>query len=88
MSDKLLRCQSNVILRKFKVNFSICVDINECALFPNICLHGSCENLERGYKCLCDPGYVNDRTGRECIGTRSMKYKNMEEYFLQEVAKL
>ncbi|XP_053611318.1 fibrillin-2-like isoform X2 [Plodia interpunctella] len=35
-------------------------DINECTMIPGICQHGTCENLEPGYKCICDPGYHSD----------------------------
>ena len=62
--------------------FIFTIDINECSLFPNICQHGSCENLDRGYKCLCDPGYVNDRTGRECRGEdHSNKLRKSQSIF-------
>ncbi|CAH2049014.1 unnamed protein product, partial [Iphiclides podalirius] len=38
-------------------------DINECTMIPGICPHGTCENLEPGYKCICDPGYHPDADG-------------------------
>ncbi|XP_037292482.1 fibrillin-2 isoform X4 [Manduca sexta] len=38
-------------------------DINECTLIPGACPHGSCENLEPGYRCICDPGYHHDADG-------------------------
>ncbi len=42
-------------------------DINECAQNPNICSdHGACENLPGSYKCICDPGYEPDITGKSC----------------------
>lgn len=38
-------------------------DINECTMSPGICAHGACENLDPGYRCICDPGFRNDRDG-------------------------
>lgn len=38
-------------------------DINECTLTPGLCAHGACENLEPGYRCICDPGFRQDRHG-------------------------
>ena len=34
-----------------------CVDIDECEVFPNICVHGTCENQNGMFKCFCDQGY-------------------------------
>lgn len=38
-------------------------DINECTMVPGICPHGTCENLEPGYKCICDTGFHPDDDG-------------------------
>lgn len=38
-------------------------DINECTMIPGICPHGTCENLEPGYKCICDSGFHPDADG-------------------------
>lgn len=32
-------------------------------MIPGICPHGTCENLEPGYKCICDPGFHPDDDG-------------------------
>ncbi|KAL7847601.1 hypothetical protein AOLI_G00223190 [Acnodon oligacanthus] len=42
-------------------------DINECALDPDICPNGACENLRGGYRCICNTGYETDQSGRACI---------------------
>lgn len=38
-------------------------DINECTQVPGVCPHGTCENLEPGYRCICDAGYHPDAAG-------------------------
>lgn len=48
--------------------FNIYVDINECLLDPDLCPNGRCENLHGTYKCICNPGYEVDSTGKNCIG--------------------
>ncbi|XP_018618781.2 fibrillin-1-like [Scleropages formosus] len=42
-------------------------DINECALDPDICQNGVCENLLRSYKCNCNTGFEVDTTGKHCF---------------------
>ncbi|RXN13923.1 fibrillin-1 [Labeo rohita] len=42
-------------------------DINECALDPEICSNGVCENLRGSFRCVCNGGYENDQTGRNCL---------------------
>uniref|UniRef100_A0A671W3K1 Fibrillin-1 n=1 Tax=Sparus aurata TaxID=8175 RepID=A0A671W3K1_SPAAU len=42
-------------------------DINECALDPDICQNGVCENMLRTYKCTCNEGFEVDLTGKNCI---------------------
>ncbi|XP_073160007.1 fibrillin-1 isoform X6 [Lepidochelys kempii] len=42
-------------------------DINECALNPDICPNGICENLRGTYKCICNSGYEVDASGKNCI---------------------
>ncbi|XP_032164950.1 fibrillin-3 isoform X7 [Mustela erminea] len=42
-------------------------DINECALDPDICAHGACENLRGSYRCVCGPGYEAGAAGKECV---------------------
>ncbi|XP_043193529.1 fibrillin-2-like isoform X1 [Amphibalanus amphitrite] len=42
-------------------------DINECAQTPGICANGACENLDGAYRCICNPGYTADATGKACV---------------------
>lgn len=49
-------------------HFLLCADINECALNPDICPNGMCENLRGSYRCICNLGYESDPTGKNCVG--------------------
>ncbi|XP_069816785.1 fibrillin-2-like [Dendropsophus ebraccatus] len=42
-------------------------DINECALDPDLCNNGLCENLRGGFRCICNSGYEAHSSGRNCI---------------------
>uniref|UniRef100_A0A8C0W6M1 Fibrillin-3 n=1 Tax=Castor canadensis TaxID=51338 RepID=A0A8C0W6M1_CASCN len=42
-------------------------DINECALDPEVCTHGMCENLRGSYRCICNLGYEAGASGKDCI---------------------
>ncbi|XP_002931771.2 fibrillin-2 [Xenopus tropicalis] len=42
-------------------------DINECALDPDICANGICENLRGSFRCNCNSGFESDSTGKNCI---------------------
>lgn len=60
-------------------------DINECALDPDICQNGVCENMLRTYKCNCNLGFEVDSTGKQCVGRyqRSWEPLNlMDKMFL------
>uniref|UniRef100_A0A5F8GBW2 Fibrillin 3 n=1 Tax=Monodelphis domestica TaxID=13616 RepID=A0A5F8GBW2_MONDO len=39
-----------------------------CALNPDICPNGVCENLRGSYRCICHLGYEADPPGKECVG--------------------
>lgn len=41
--------------------------INECAMYPDACENGACEDLDMGYRCVCSPGFKMDATGKACI---------------------
>lgn len=42
-------------------------DMNECAMNPEICQNGACENLDGSYRCICNPGYRADQSGKRCL---------------------
>lgn len=49
-------------------NTCLFIDINECALDPDICQNGICENLRGSYRCICNIGYESDTSGKNCVG--------------------
>lgn len=49
-------------------DYIIIADINECALDPDICSNGVCENLRGSYRCNCNSGYELDVSGQNCVG--------------------
>lgn len=52
-------------------------DINECAINPNICQNGACENLINTYRCICNPGFEVDETGKICTDINECKVEEM-----------
>lgn len=48
--------------------WSIYSDINECDMFPNLCVNGRCENVFGMFRCACNQGYKLDATGGNCTG--------------------
>uniref|UniRef100_A0A8C9CX13 Fibrillin 3 n=1 Tax=Panthera leo TaxID=9689 RepID=A0A8C9CX13_PANLE len=42
-------------------------DINECALDPDVCTNGMCENLRGSYRCVCNLGYEPGAAGKQCV---------------------
>ncbi|XP_053097505.1 fibrillin-2 isoform X2 [Pangasianodon hypophthalmus] len=50
---------------------TICEDVNECEVFPGVCLNGRCVNTQGSFKCQCPEGLTLDGTGRLCIDIRS-----------------
>lgn len=49
----------------------ICIDVNECDLNPNICLHGDCENTKGSFICHCQLGYFVKKGSTGCTGTHT-----------------
>ena len=46
-----------------------CLDINECALTPDLCGNGTCVNIPGAFRCNCQDGFKNAPMMREvCIG--------------------
>ena len=51
-----------------------CVDIDECELFDNVCVHGDCENQNGLFKCYCDEGF---KLGIIMFPAEILKYQNI-----------
>ncbi|XP_064170105.1 fibrillin-1-like [Anguilla rostrata] len=47
-----------------------CMDLNECAVKPGICVNGRCENTVGSYRCKCNDGFSANPTQTECIDNR------------------
>lgn len=52
-------------------------DINECAQNPNLCANGACENLMGSHRCICNPGYQVDATGKVCTDINECELDDM-----------
>ncbi|NXR54658.1 FBN2 protein, partial [Hippolais icterina] len=41
-------------------------DINECKVFPGMCMNGKCRNTIGSFKCRCNSGFTLDTEERNC----------------------
>lgn len=48
--------------------FLTLLDVNECEVFPGVCINGRCINTQGSFYCQCPPGMTVDVSGRTCIG--------------------
>ena len=55
-------------INQMNVSISVLTDLDECMLFPGICVNGRCINTDGSYRCECPPGYVLDSSSRNCVG--------------------
>ena len=63
------RCECNMgYIHRSPGTEQACVDIDECEMFDNLCVYGRCENNNGGFQCICDDGFVLDKTGGNCTG--------------------
>ncbi|RZF38291.1 hypothetical protein LSTR_LSTR007889 [Laodelphax striatellus] len=51
-------------------------DINECAQNPNICPNGACENQMGSHRCICNPGFEPDPSGKACLDVDECSSRN------------
>lgn len=59
---------------------SVCPDVNECDLNPNICLHGDCENTKGSFICHCQLGYFVKKGSTGCTGVWTHTHTHTFEY--------
>ncbi|KAJ8252437.1 hypothetical protein COCON_G00217490 [Conger conger] len=50
---------------------TVCEDVNECEVFPGVCINGKCVNTDGSFICQCPGGMTADSTGRTCIDLRT-----------------
>lgn len=69
----------NFYLTVFPVSLNICLfgfyshnllDVNECAVNPNLCVNGICINTDGSYRCECLRGYTLGADQRTCEGKK------------------
>ncbi|KAG9337036.1 hypothetical protein JZ751_029895, partial [Albula glossodonta] len=51
-----------------RVKGTVCEDVNECEVFPGVCINGKCVNTDGSFICQCPSGMTVDTSGRTCIG--------------------
>ena len=61
-------------------NDKACVDIDECAMFSNLCVFGRCENEFGMFRCICDEGYHRDHSGGNCTDIDECDNKDVCQY--------
>ncbi|XP_052387608.1 fibrillin-1 isoform X2 [Carassius gibelio] len=54
-----------------RVKGTICEDVNECEVFPGVCINGKCMNTDGSFICQCPSGMTVDSTGRTCVDLRT-----------------
>lgn len=50
------------------------LDVDECSIFPGICLHGNCVNTIGSFYCVCPQGYELIPELHACEGAFSCTY--------------
>ncbi|KTG34685.1 hypothetical protein cypCar_00048972, partial [Cyprinus carpio] len=56
-----------------RVKGTICEDVNECEVFPGVCINGKCVNTDGSFVCQCPSGMTVDSTGRTCVDINECK---------------
>ncbi|XP_048825237.1 fibrillin-1-like isoform X1 [Brienomyrus brachyistius] len=67
------RCEADPFCPKghARIRGTVCEDVNECEVFPGVCINGKCVNTVGSFVCQCPSGMTVDATGRTCIDLRT-----------------
>ena len=64
--------------------FLLILDYNECAR-TGMCTHGKCVNMNGGYMCICNPGFVAAPDGKACIGRYYCKFPKQTKFYFNVI---
>uniref|UniRef100_A0A673I3V1 Fibrillin-1-like n=1 Tax=Sinocyclocheilus rhinocerous TaxID=307959 RepID=A0A673I3V1_9TELE len=67
------KCEPDLFCSKgrARVKGTVCEDVNECEVFPDVCINGKCVNTDGSFICQCPSGMTVDSTGRTCVDLRT-----------------
>ena len=67
---------------KLNCNWFRVAVVNECELFPELCLYGKCIDTRTSYRCECPLGYTLGPRGVMCKG-KYVRYHKLQNFSLE-----